>query len=114
MRVGTGLQRGGDKDWVPAGTVLPLSFGGSLKSYLVGQKPSLAAPQWAGPASIAPFGNALRTGGLSRLVTPRLAGGSEEWGPPRGRRLRESGPLVDPALTSTKLFLKPARERGYF
>lgn len=63
-------------------------------------------------ALLAPFRNALRTGGLSQLVIPRLAGDSREWEQPQGPW--EAGLLVDPALTSMELFFKSVRERVHF
>lgn len=69
----------------PAGTVLPLCvIRWLLKELFAGTKAAAGSPQRVGQAWPAPFGGASGAGGLSQLVTPWLAGDSEEWGPPRG------------------------------
>lgn len=90
---------------------LCVSLGCSLKSCLFAGTKAISGTS-VGGLPFAPFRNALRTGGLSQLVTPRLAGDFREWEQPQGPW--EAGLLVDPALTSMELFLKSVRERIHF
>ena len=73
------------KTWVPAGAGLLLCvFRRLFKEPFAGTKVVSGSASVGGLGLAAPFGNALRRGGLSQLVTPRLAGDSGEWGQPWG------------------------------